>query len=60
MAEVTKEIVLNEKELLKLLSEKIGFDADKSTIHIDQYKGDQREPSYTSIKIRTTTRETID
>ena len=44
-------IEFNEKDLKELIAEKYNLNIETSTIYVNHYKGDQREPSYTSVVI---------
>jgi hypothetical protein len=44
-------IEFNEKDLKELIAEKYNLKIETSTIYVSHYKGDQREPSYTSVVI---------
>jgi hypothetical protein len=44
-------IEFNEKDLKELIAEKYNLKIETSTIYVNHNKGDQREPSYTSVVI---------
>lgn len=48
--EITK-IVLNESDLKDLIAQKYGLRLDNAKIDIYHYKGDAREPSYTTVTV---------
>ena len=49
MAKETTRIELNEKDIKELVAEKYNLDLERTTVSISHYKGDAREPTYTSI-----------
>lgn len=49
MATIKTKVELNEKDLKQVLAEKYNLREDSVSISINHYKGDQREPEYTSI-----------
>lgn len=48
MKETTK-LTFDEKDLKKLIAEKYNLDEHTLTLRINHFKGDAREPEYTSI-----------
>lgn len=51
MAKITTKIVLNEKDLKEIVAREYNLELSQTTIRIDKFNGDQREPSYTNIII---------
>jgi hypothetical protein len=54
MAKEIIKIVLTEKDIKDLVSEKWNLDSDTSNIQVYHYKGDPRESSYTTITVEGT------
>ena len=52
MAKESIVIEMNENDVKELVAEKWGLDPKTCTISISHYKGDNREPQYTSITVK--------
>lgn len=52
MAKESIVIEMDEKDVKELVAEKWGLDPKTCTISISHYKGDNREPQYTSITVK--------
>ena len=51
MAKITTKLELTEKDLLEIISEKYNLDMIGAKISIYSYKGDSRDPSYSTITV---------
>jgi hypothetical protein len=52
MAKESIIIELDEKDIKDIVAEKWGLDPKTCTINISHWKGDNREPQYTSITVK--------
>lgn len=49
MIKETTKIELTEKDIKILIAEKFNLDVNRTTVRINHYEGDVREPGYTNI-----------
>ena len=51
MAKESVKIELNQKDIKQLVAEKYNLDINSASISVSHWKGDAREPEYTSIVV---------